>query len=377
MKRSTHGILTTHMGGLPQPQDMYDMLQAKAEGKRVDTEKLAIKIRGAVADMVKRQVDAGISVVNDGEQSKPNYATYVKDRLKGFDGETVPRPHRREQQLFPDFYAQRPGLAPLASCNGPISWKDFSAVETDIANMKAALKSVKAEEVFMSANSPGNTSVRYTNRYYKSEGEYLHAIGDVIRREYEAIAEAGFILQIDCPDLTVHTQGPDTTNQELRSIAAERVEAFNYATRNIAPESVRTHICWGRGEGARDHDLPLKDLVDLHLKCRAQGLTIVAANGRHEHEWRVWKDVKLPVGMVLIPGVLDNTTPIIEHPQTVADRITRFAGVVGRENVIGGVNCGFGLAPNGTNGVTPSVMWAKLKSLSEGAALATTELWRK
>jgi 5-methyltetrahydropteroyltriglutamate--homocysteine methyltransferase len=375
MKRSMEQILTTHMGSLPQAAELREKLAAKAQGNVVDEKALDADVRKAVEDNVRAQAEAGLTVVNDGEQGKTNWAAYVRDRLNGFTGDNIPRPRSRDADDFPDYYSQVDGFA-RPSCNGPISWKDFSAAEKDIGNLKAAIAAVQVEDAFMSASSPGNVSNFHPNRYYPSEEQYLQAIADVMGREYEAITEAGFILQLDCPDLAIRGMYfPDATDEEFRRIVAQRIEALNYATRNIAPEAMRVHVCWGRGESARVHDMPLKGLVDLLMEARPMGLTIVSANGRHEYEWKVWQDVKLPNGKVLIPGVIDNTTSVVEHPETVADRILRYANLVGRENVIAGVNCGFGNVV-GPNIRDTRIVWAKLRSLAEGADLATKELWR-
>ena len=370
-------ILTTHIGSLPQDPDLHARLMSTATGTS-SAGAVEADVRTAITDSVKRQVDVGLTSVNDGEQGKTGWVAYVQDRLNGLSGENVPRPRSRDADEFPDYY-RTSGLPASMSgrpaCDGPLSWKDFSAVERDIENLKAATAVVGAPELFMSSSSPGNVSNFHPNRYYPTEEQYLQAIADVMQREYEAIVEAGIVLQLDCPDLAI--QGmyfPDATDEEFRRIVAMRIEALNYATRNIPPESMRLHVCWGRGESARLHDQPLVNLVDLYLKARPMGLTIVSANGRHEYEWKVWKDVKLPDDKVLIPGVIDNTTSIIEHPETVADRLMRYAGVVGRERVIGGVNCGFG---NELSAAIPDerIVWAKLNSLADGAAIASRELW--
>jgi 5-methyltetrahydropteroyltriglutamate--homocysteine methyltransferase len=339
------------------------------------TRELHDEVAKAVNDSVRRQVEVGLSIVNDGEQGKTSWAAYVHDRLNGLAGENVPRPRSREVEEFPDYYQAQPAGGARPSCNGPLSWNDFSAVEKDIANLKSAAASVNTEDIFLSASSPGNISNFHPNRYYPTEEQYLQAIADVMQREYEAIAAAGIVLQLDCPDVALQsTYFPEATDEEFRKIVAMRIEVLNYATRNIPAESMRVHICWGRGESARIHDQPLRSLVDLYLTARPMGLSIVGCNGRHEYEWKVWQEVKLPDDKVLIPGVIDNTTGIIEHPETVADRIIRYAGVVGRERVIGSVNCGFG---NETTAAVRDVriVWAKLKALTDGAALATKQLW--
>lgn len=376
MQLSRERILTTHIGSLPQPPGLYNRLQAASSG--TPDQGIDAEIVRAVKESVRRQTDVGIDVVNDGEQGKTNWATYVNDRLNGFSGENVPRPGPREALDFPDYYQPQGSSAPVITrptCDGPLSWKDFSAVEKDIANLKAALVEVDVQGAFMSSSSPGNVSNFHPNRYYPTEEQYLQAIADVMQREYEAVAASGIVLQLDCPDLAIQTHYfPDATDGEFRKIVAMRIEALNYATRNIDPDSMRIHICWGRTESARIYDQPLKNLVDLYLAARPQGLSIVGCNGRHEYEWRVWQDIKLPDGKVLLPGVIDNTSGIVEHPETVAKRISRYASVVGRERVIASVNCGYGNAVSAEIR-DERVIWAKFRALADGAILATERLW--
>jgi 5-methyltetrahydropteroyltriglutamate--homocysteine methyltransferase len=376
LKTSTDRFLTTHIGSLPQSPELHARITAH-EGGAVDKD-LDRDVRQAVIDCMRKQVEIGLTIVNDGEYGKSGWVAYVEDRLNGLSSENVPRPTSRDAAEFPDYYRSTgapPATGIRHSCNGPISWKNFEAVERDIENLKAASQGIDVPEIFMSSSSPGNIANFHPNRYYGSEEEYLHAIADVMQREYEAIVAAGFLLQLDCPDLAI--QGmyfPEATDEEFQRVVAMRIEALNYATRNIPPASMRLHVCWGRGESARIHDQPLKNLVGIYLRARPMGLTIVGANGRHEYEWKVWKDVKLPDDKVLIPGVIDNTTSIIEHPETVADRLMRYASVVGKERVIGGVNCGFG---NELSANIPDmrIVWAKLKALADGAAIASKELW--
>jgi 5-methyltetrahydropteroyltriglutamate--homocysteine methyltransferase len=377
MKRSTERFLTTHAGSLARPEGLKQLLLAKDTGKVVDPKALDLAITQAVAEVVKKQAEAGVSVVSDGEQGKLGFAAYVSDRLEGFDGPELPRPVTLDARQFPDFGGRRDAQTTRAACTGPVAWRDFSPVERDIANLKAALQDVAVEDAFMPAASPGTIANWHPNHYYGSREEYLKAIADVMKREYEAIAGAGFILQLDCPDLALHnTWFPDLTLEQFRREAAMNVEAMNYATRDIPVERVRFHVCWGAGEGPHNHDPELRDLVDILLKGRAAAMSIVSANGRHEHEWKVWQDVRPPDGMVLIPGVIDNTTNIIEHPQVVADRIVRWANLLGRENIIAGVDCGFGTTlTSQPPAVAPSVAWAKLQSLGEGARLASEQLW--
>src|SRR5262245_472032 len=382
MKRSTDKILTTHVGSLAHPPHLHEMLRARDLGEPFDAETLDAAVQRAVVDTVKHQIDVGIAVVNDGEQGKLGYTDYVRYRLNGFErDETLTSPRGGlEARQFPEFFAGRPpggtGSEGLAACTGPLSWKDFSEVESDIANLKAAVADAHPEDVFMTSASPGVISSFSPNRYYPSEEAYLYAIADVMKREYQAIVEAGFTIQIDCPELAMDRDRRFSalSLNEFRKIIALHVEVLNYALAGLPPEQLRMHMCWGRPERPHNTDVPLRDIVDLLVKARPSGLCVTGANGRHEHEWKVWKEIKLPDGKVLIPGVIDNTTNIIEHPETVAERIVRYASVVGRENVIAGVDCGFGTSPKGAD-VNPKVAWAKLASLAEGAALATRELW--
>lgn len=380
MKRSTQKILTTHVGALAHPAELHEMVLAKDDGKRVDLEALDSAVRKAVIDVVKKQAEVGLTVVNDGEESKSNYTTYIFSRLNGYGGAKVPNPPRsHEVAEFPEYFARRRPTATIGrlACIGPLSWKDFSAVDKDIENLRAATKGVKVEDVFMTTASPGQICTRMPSTYYPTHEAYLYAMADIMKREYEAIAKAGFTVQLDCPELALSRDSEygNLTLAEFRKIMALHVEVLNHTVANIPAENMRMHICWGRGEQPKTSDVPLKDIVDLILKSKPSGISVVAANGRHAYEWKVWKDVKVPAGKVLIPGVIDNTTNIVEHPETVAGRLVRYAEIVGRENVIGGTDCGFGNAPAGE--VDSRVAWAKLRSMAEGAALATSELWRR
>ncbi len=377
MKRSTERILTTHTGSLARPPELLQMLLAREEGQPVDPGVFDAAVQRAVTEKVKRQVEAGLAIVNDGEQSKISFATYVRERLRGFGGADEPRPVGLEAREFPEYATRRATPYRRPACNAPIAWQDFSAVEKDIANLKAATEGLPVEEVFMTAVSPGTLANFFPNRYYPTREAYLEAVAEVMKREYEAIVQAGFLLQLDCPDLALRsTWFPDLSIPEFRTVVAQNVEALNAATRDIPAEHVRMHVCWGAGEGPHNHDVPLRDIVDVLLTGRPAALSIVGANGRHEHEWKVWQDVQLPAGKVLIPGVIDSTTNIVEHPEVVAERIVRYANVLGRENVIAGVDCGFGTNAR-TDQVDPEIAWAKLQALVEGAELATKALWGK
>jgi 5-methyltetrahydropteroyltriglutamate--homocysteine methyltransferase len=375
MKRSLERIVTTHTGSLARPPQLLQMLLARDEGQAVDPEVFDATARQAVTETVQRQVEVGLTIVNDGEQSKISFATYIRERLHGFGGADEPRPVSLEALEFPAYAARRATPYRRPACNAPVAWKDFAAVEKDIANLKTAIAGHPVEEVFLTAVSPGTIANFFPNRYYPTREAYLEAVAEVMQREYEAIVKAGFLLQLDCPDLALRsTWFPDLSIPEFRTVVAHHVEALNHATRAIPAERIRMHVCWGAGETPRNHDVPLRDIVDELLKARPAGLSLMGANGRHEHEWKVWQDVRLPDGKVLIPGVIDSTTNIIEHPEVVAERLVRYATVLGRENVIAGVDCGFGTNAR-TDQVDPKIAWAKLRALVEGAELATRDLW--
>jgi len=380
MKRSVERILTTHTGSLPRPADLIRMMFAREEGVPVDGPALAARIRTAVAEVVRKQTDAGITVVSDGELSKPSYATYIKDRLTGFGG-TSQALQYRDLVDFPEM-AKRvfgdPGRSrrKTPACTGPISLRDPAAAQVDVDNLKAALRSVEVKDVFMSAASPGVISLFFRDDHYGNHEAYLFAIADAMRPEYETVARAGFILQLDCPDLAMgrHIQFAGLGLEEFRRMARLHLAALDHAVANIPPEQLRIHLCWGNYEGPHHYDVPLADILDLVLAARPQGVSFEAANPRHAHEWRLFERVKLPPDKLIIPGVLDSTTNFIEHPELVAERIGRYARLVGRENVIAGTDCGFGTWV-GQAAVDPDIVWAKLASLAEGARLASGELW--
>jgi 5-methyltetrahydropteroyltriglutamate--homocysteine methyltransferase len=380
MQRSTERFLTTHTGSLPRPEDLIRMMYAKEEGVPVDRTALAARVRAAVAEVVKKQADAGVDLINDGEMSKPSYATYIKDRLSGFGG-TGNKFVYQDLADFPKL-AERvfgdPGRSrrKTPACNGPIAVGDAGAAQADVDNLKAALSSVKAKGAFMSAASPGVISLFFRNDHYKSQEAYLAAIADAMRHEYEAVARAGIVLQLDCPDLAMgrHIQYADLSLAEFRKRAAMHIEALNHATANIPPEQLRMHVCWGNYEGPHHCDVPLADIVDLVFKARPCAISFEAANPRHAHEWALFEKVKLPEGKVLIPGVLESKSNFIEHPELIAQRIGRYAKLVGRENVIAGSDCGYGTWV-GQAAVDPDVVWAKLAAMAEGARLASKQFW--
>jgi 5-methyltetrahydropteroyltriglutamate--homocysteine methyltransferase len=331
--------------------------------------------------VVKKQAEAGVDLVNDGELSKPSYATYIKDRLNGFGGtgntfvyQDLAEYPKLAQRVFGD-----PGRSrrKTPACNGPISVRDPAAVREDVANLKAALAQVKAEEGFMSAASPGVVSLFFRNDHYKDFETYIYAIADAMRDEYEAVANAGFVLQFDCPDLGMgrHIQYADLDLKEFRKRITLHIEALNHATRNIPPESLRMHLCWGNYEGPHHHDVPLTDIIDIVFTARPNAISLEAANPRHAHEWTVFESVKLPDGKLLIPGVIESKSNFIEHPELIAQRIGRYANLVGRESVIAGSDCGYGTWV-GQAAVDPDVVFAKLKAMADGARIASRQFWK-
>ena len=380
MQRSTDCFLTTHTGSLPRPDDLIRMMYAKEEGVPVDAAALAARVRLAVAEVVAKQAVAGVDLINDGEMSKPSYATYVKDRLAGFGGtgntfiyQDVHEFPRLEKKVFGD-----PGRSrrKTPACNAPIGVRDAQAPQIDADNLKAALAGVSARGGFMSAASPGVVSLFFRNDYYKDFETYIYAIADAMRHEYETVAKAGFVLQIDCPDLAMgrHIQYADLTVADFRKRARLHVEALNHATANIAPEQLRMHVCWGNYEGPHHCDVPLSDIVDIVFMARPCAISFEAANPRHAHEWTLFETVKLPAGKVLIPGVIESKSNFIEHPELIAQRIGRYAKLVGRENVIAGSDCGYGTWV-GQAAVDPDVVFAKLAAMAEGARIASKQFW--
>ena len=382
MKRSGERILTTHVGSLPRPPDLLDMVQAKEQRKPVDEKAHAAKLRASVKDVVRKQIELGIDIIDDGEFGKPSFVSYVNERLGGFKLDTeVPRQSpwaaSREARSFPEFYGDGHVAARQNHmvCTAPVTYRGMAQLQVDIANLRAALNGAKTAEVFMPAISPTSAADWQRNGYYKSEEEYLFAIADALREEYEAIVKAGFLLQVDDPHLVTYwIKEPDLTLEQCRKWAELRVEALNHALRNIAPENIRHHTCYGINMGPRIHDLEFKYIIDIVLKIRAGAYSFEAANPRHEHEWKLWETVKLPAGKSLIPGVISHSTVLVEHPELVAERIGRFAKVVGRENVIAGADCGFATFA-GSKEVHPSIVWEKFRSLVDGARIASKELW--
>jgi 5-methyltetrahydropteroyltriglutamate--homocysteine methyltransferase len=382
MKRSTERILTTHAGSLPRPEDLLNSL-LEGGAHAFDSAAGAERLRQAVAEIVGKQTELGIDVVSDGEYGKPSFVAYVNDRLGGIavDKDAPPRISwldSREGKSFPEFYATGSGVHPFArmSCVAPLTYVGQSQLNRDIDNFKAALQGAPATEAFMPAISPANVEDWLWNAHYKTQEEYLFAIADALHEEYRTITEAGLLLQIDDPRLiTYWIRHPDIDLAECRKWAQIRVAALNHALRGIPREKVRFHTCYGINMGPRVHDMELKDIVDLILQINAGAFSFEAANPRHEHEWQVWQNVKLPDGMLLIPGVISHTTVLVEHPELVAQRIERFARVVGRENIIVGSDCGFATFA-GSKELHPTIVWAKFESLVAGARIASERLWK-
>jgi 5-methyltetrahydropteroyltriglutamate--homocysteine methyltransferase len=392
VKRSATRILTTHCGSLPRPRELWAPLHFKDAGRTLDHVDLATRIRQSVADVVRRQIEHEVDVVNDGEHSKASFASYARTRIGGLEATNEPRGRlgdvSRDALAFPAVYEEmkamygsrqaalgRPRGMPALICSGPIKYIGQADLKADIENLKSALKDARHEEAFITAISPTNLEMYFANHFYGSDEEYLVALGDAMNEEYRTIVEAGFVLQIDDPRLITHyNRTPGMSIEECRKFIAVRVEAVNHALCGIPQDRVRFHTCYSVNVAPRVHDLELRHYVDLMLKINAQAFSIEAANPRHEHEWEVWKDVKLPPDRILIPGVVSHCVYQVEHPELVAQRIERFAGVVGRENVIGGNDCGFATSAAGDE-VHPDVAWAKLQALGEGARIASRRLW--
>ena len=395
MKRSTARILTTHVGSLARPDALIPLLRSKERDQPYDREAYAKLVREAVADVARKQTEAGVDIVTDGEQGKASFFGYVVERFSGFvrkpapsGQEANPRGTSREYQAFPDYYAWSERIAEWAGgrggdrrfgvdvCTGPVSYKGHAAIRTDIDNLKTALKGLPHEDVFMPAIAPSYIFATLANEFYRTDEEYEQALADALREEYRAIVDAGFVLQIDDPRLvTYYMMNPNVSVADCRTWAAKRVEAINYALRGIPREKVRFHTCYSIDVGPRVYDMELKDIVDVLLTINAGAFSFEAANPRHEHEYHVFEQHRPPDGMILIPGVVSHTTNLIEHPELIAERIVRFARIVGRENVIAGADCGFAASAVRFNDTHPSVAWLKFAAMAEGARLATRQLW--
>ena len=387
MQRSTDRILTTHAGSLPRPDPLRELVTARAGGRPYDQAAFPLTLRSAVAAIVQEQIDSGVDCVNDGELGKVNFLFYARERLGGIeerDVEPGPGPalagiSGRDARDFPEYFAEDSGRRQIGAglarrrvfCTGPLRYIGHAAVQGDVENLQAALGATRAEEAFLPAIAPGTIEHWLGNLYYPTEEAFLYAVADALRQEYGAIVDAGFLLQIDDPGLADGWQmHPDMTVAEYRKLAELHVDALNFALRNLPPDRVRYHMCWGSYHGPHTHDIPLEEIVDVILKVRAQAYSIEASNPRHEHEWRVWRDVGLPEGKILSPGVVGHYCDFIEAPELVAERLIRYANIVGRENLIAGTDCGLG----GRVG-HPSIVWAKLQAMAEGARLATQQIW--
>jgi 5-methyltetrahydropteroyltriglutamate--homocysteine methyltransferase len=380
MKRSTDRILTTHVGSLPRPDGLADLLLKKERGEAVDGRAFDRTLAGAVNDIVARQVETGIDVVSDGEFGKIGYSTYVKDRLTGFEGDT-PRKAPKDLQAHPWFVeasTKMMGRQPFrrASCTGPVKLKDKSLYEKDLANFKAAVGKSRPADAFLTAASPGVVTAFQPNAYYPTHEAYATAVGEAMKEEYEAIVKAGFVLQLDCPDVAMarHTAFQDLSESEFLKQAEGHIEVLNGTLANIPAESVRIHICWGNYEGPHDYDIPVERVLGIVLRAKAAAFSFEGANPRHEHEWEVWRDAHIPDDKVLIPGVLDSTSNFVEHPRLVAQRLERWADIVGRERVIAGTDCGFGTFA-GYGKMDPDITFKKFNAMVEGARMASEELW--
>jgi 5-methyltetrahydropteroyltriglutamate--homocysteine methyltransferase len=385
MKTSTDRILTTHTGSLPRPQALMDIILRRERGDTIDAAAFEAVTAKAVGEIVAQQVACGIDIVSDGEMSKPSYTTYIRHRVEGIEPD--PRAAEKGRDIMigndllahPDFANRRRNFSdsPFPGCVGPLKYKDRSELDRDLAHLKAAAAKSKPADVFMTAPSPGILTRFIINLHYSTEDSYVAALADMMKTEYRAIVEAGFVLQIDAPDLGScrNNQYRNLSDDEFRKIAARNIAALNAATEGLPADKMRLHICWGNYEGPHNFDLPLLKIIDLAFKARPQAISIEAANPRHDHEWEDLKTIKVPDDKIIIPGVIDSTTNFVEHPKLVAQRIGRYADIVGRERVIAGVDCGFGTAVRTDPIVADSIVWAKLKSLSEGAAIASGRLW--
>ncbi len=374
-------ILTTHTGSLPRPADLIQLMWAVGDGIPVEPAALEARIATAVTEIIQRQLDAGIAVVNDGEMSKPSYATYVKDRLGGFGGESIQDYFFADLVDFPrsaELVAANPGRRKRSApaCTGPITVKDDTAVARDLANLRRATEAAPATSTFSSAASPGVVSLFFANQYYASDEEYLDAIAEAMRTEYEAIAAAGVAVQLDCPDVAMgrHSAYAGMDAKQFRDRVALNIEALNHAVRNIPADRLRMHLCWGNYPGPHHHDVDLAEILELVWRAKPRTVLFEAANPRHAHEWTLFETVAVPDDKILCPGVIEPQSNYIEHPELVAQRIERYANLVGRDRVMAGVDCGFSVHV-GMQGIDPDVAWAKLGALARGAELASSRLW--
>lgn len=382
MKQSTERILTTHVGSMPRPQYVVDQLFAQDKGEAYDPNEFDKVMTRAVAEIAQKQVGAGVDIISDGEMSKISYATYIRHRLTGFEIAEVPRATPSDLDDYPEFkrrLAQQGGTPKYHRpvVRNEIKIKDLAPLEKDIENLKIAAASIGATEAFMNAASPGVIAVFQPNEYYQNDEDYLQALAEVMKVEYEKITEAGLLLQVDCPDLAMgrHIRFRDEDTETFKKAAQRQVEALNYALENVPADRVRMHLCWGNYEGPHHHDVDLSEIIDIVLSAKPQAIQFEGANPRHQHEWKIWAEANIPNDKILIPGVLDTTTNFIEHPELIAERIERFAEIVGKERVLAGTDCGFGTFA-GFGKVHPDIAYGKLESLAEGARIASERLWK-
>ena len=378
-------ILTTHVGSLPRPHDLLDLMKAKLSGQDYDKSAYDERVRRAVSEIVKQQVDTGIDIVADGEQSKPGFFSYVRERLAGFEG----KPERKlnlfaaEVKQFPEYYAQYFKEAMLGGtvmpfmplvCTGPVKYRDLAPLKRDIENLKAAVGAAKAKGAFMPAVAPSGVGI---NDYYKTQEEYFHAVGQAMRSEYKAIVDAGLMLQVDDPFLCDILVDPSLDAKGKKKTAWMYVESINESIKGIPAEKIRFHTCYGINEGPRLNEAPMDEVARYMLKIDAGAYSFENANVRHEHEYHIWEDIRLPAGKKIIPGMLLHASNIVEHPELIAERLVRFAKLVGRDNVIAGADCGFSSQATYKTEVHPTVVWAKFEALRDGARLASKQLWKK
>jgi 5-methyltetrahydropteroyltriglutamate--homocysteine methyltransferase len=381
MKRSSERILTTHTGSLPRPNNVVSAFEGQAQHEVVRGPAMRDAIREAVREIVGKQIEEGVDVINDGEASKVGYSTYITERLTGFDSYARPPFPNVEVSVFPEFYAVAPTIGMAVKrpvCSGPIAWRGSEEVEHDIANLTAAARGARHEELFMTAASPGVVWHFLENDYYPSDEAYMFAIAEAMKPEYRAIVDAGIVLQLDCPDLAMSWNRfsfADKSIEDFLKAAQMHVEALNVALEGIPSNRVRLHLCWGNYEGPHMRDIPLERIWNIALQAHVDAFSFEGANPRHEHEWKMFETARLPDGKIIIPGVLDSTTNYVEHPELVAQRIVRYAKLVGRENVIAGSDCGFSTFARSQPIVHPTVTWAKLAMMAEGARIASKELW--
>jgi 5-methyltetrahydropteroyltriglutamate--homocysteine methyltransferase len=381
MQRSTERILTTHTGSLPRPPELLELLEGHDQREARAHPEYAGRVAAAVKSAVRSQAEAGIDVLTDGEMGRVAFSWYVTERLSGFDGPRRSVMQRVEPLLFPEYYASQAAFSlELPVCNGPITWRGPEYIQQDIVNLKAALDDAHPEDVFMPAVSPAQIWLNFGNDFYPTDQEFVMAAAEALRNEYRAVIEAGFVLQLDDPGLAMgwnRLEFKDRSIEDYRKVVEQHVEAINFAIDGFPADRIRLHTCWGNGEAPHVRDIPLVEIIDILYRVNAQGLSVEGANPRHAHEWRVFVDHALPEDKILIPGVIDSVTNFVEHPDLVAERIERFASVVGKENVIASTDCGFGTAARSRARVHPTIAWAKLQTLAEGARRASERLWAK